>query len=88
MPIQATFPDISQYISKGGQALGIVPSWLVHALAEIGQAEVHGAGTNLRIASYWKGADIEQRKIKVGTYDLSEEMYGAVPLTVGGRAVG
>ncbi len=34
-----------------------------------------------------KGADAESRKIKVGTYDITEELYGAVPLTVGGRAV-
>jgi 4-hydroxy-3-methylbut-2-enyl diphosphate reductase len=34
-----------------------------------------------------KGADIDQRKIKVGTYDITEELYGAVPLTVGGRQV-
>lgn len=59
MPQVATFPEISQYISKGGPAIGIVPSWVLHALAEIGQAEVHGSGTNLRIASYWKGADID-----------------------------
>lgn len=59
MPAVATFPEISQYISKGGQALGLVPSWVIHALAEIGQAEIHGGGTNLRIAQYWKGADIE-----------------------------
>jgi 4-hydroxy-3-methylbut-2-enyl diphosphate reductase len=34
-----------------------------------------------------RGADVDQRKIKVGTYDITEELYGAVPLTVGGRLV-
>ena len=34
-----------------------------------------------------KGIDPETRKIKVGTYDITEESYGAVPLTVGGRVV-
>lgn len=34
-----------------------------------------------------RGEDSENRKIKVGSYDLTAEMYGAVPLTVGGRPV-
>jgi 4-hydroxy-3-methylbut-2-enyl diphosphate reductase len=34
-----------------------------------------------------KGPDSESRKIKVGTYDITEEFYGAVPLTVGGKAI-
>ncbi len=34
-----------------------------------------------------KGGDSEHRKIKVGSYDLTEELYGAVPLTVGGKTV-
>ncbi len=29
--------------------------------------------------------DSENRKIKVGSYDLTSEMYGAVPLTIGGK---
>ncbi|MFN7021688.1 MAG: hypothetical protein ACK4WH_10220, partial [Phycisphaerales bacterium] len=33
------------------------------------------------------GIDPETRRIKVGSYDITEEAYGAVPLTVGGRAV-
>ncbi len=34
-----------------------------------------------------KGGDVDQRKIKVGTYDISEELYGAVPLTMGGKTL-
>jgi 4-hydroxy-3-methylbut-2-enyl diphosphate reductase len=34
-----------------------------------------------------RGGDPETRKIKVGTYDITAEHYGAVPLTVGGKSV-
>ncbi|HMN40268.1 MAG TPA: 4-hydroxy-3-methylbut-2-enyl diphosphate reductase [Phycisphaerales bacterium] len=34
-----------------------------------------------------RGSDVDQRKIKVGSYDLTEELYGAVPLTIAGRAI-
>lgn len=59
MPALVSLSDTLKYLSTGGAGLGIVPSWFIHALAEIGQAEVHGAGSNLRIAQYWKGADID-----------------------------
>ena len=29
----------------------------------------------------------DDRKIKVGTYDITADLYGAVPLTVGGKSV-
>ncbi len=35
-----------------------------------------------------EGIDPSQRRITVGTYDLTEELYGAVPLTVDGSPVG
>ena len=35
-----------------------------------------------------EGIDPDTRKIKVGSYDITADTYGAVPLTVGGRAVG
>ena len=34
-----------------------------------------------------KGGDPEHRKIKVGSYDITEEFYGAIPLTVGGKSL-
>src|SRR5262249_35007779 len=34
-----------------------------------------------------QGVDPEGRRIRVGVYDITEEMYGAVPLTVSGRPV-
>lgn len=34
-----------------------------------------------------KGIDPDGRKIRVGNWKITEEMYGAVPLTVSGRAV-
>ena len=34
-----------------------------------------------------KGIDPESRRIRVGHYELTQEQYGAVPLTVGGRSV-
>ena len=34
-----------------------------------------------------KGDDLDSRKIKVGSYDLTAEAYGAIPLTVGGRSL-
>ena len=35
-----------------------------------------------------RGVDPEGRRIRVGNYDLTEESYGAVPLTVAGKPVG
>jgi 4-hydroxy-3-methylbut-2-enyl diphosphate reductase len=34
-----------------------------------------------------QGVDPEGRRIRVGNYELTEESYGAVPITVGGRAL-
>ncbi len=34
-----------------------------------------------------RGPDSENRKIKVGTYDITADLYGAVPLTIGGKSV-
>ncbi|MGH7133424.1 MAG: 4-hydroxy-3-methylbut-2-enyl diphosphate reductase [Phycisphaerales bacterium] len=34
-----------------------------------------------------KGIDPESRRIRVGHYELTEDQYGAVPLTIGGKAV-
>lgn len=55
----ATFPEISQYIAQGGHAIGIVPSWVLHALGELYTHEVAGAQNNPRIVHYWieAGAD-------------------------------
>ncbi len=59
MPSVATFPEIGAYIARGGAALGIVPAWMVNALAEIGTAEIHGAKDNPRVMDYWAGADLK-----------------------------
>jgi 4-hydroxy-3-methylbut-2-enyl diphosphate reductase len=34
-----------------------------------------------------QGIDPESKRIRVGTYDLTEESYGAVPITVGGKSL-
>lgn len=54
----ATFPEISQYIAQGGHAIGIVPSWVLHALGELYTHEVAGAQNNPRIVNYWKQGGI------------------------------
>lgn len=59
MPEPATFPEIGAYIARGNPALGIVPAWMVHALAEIGTSEVHGAKDNPRIIDYWSAAGMK-----------------------------
>jgi 4-hydroxy-3-methylbut-2-enyl diphosphate reductase len=49
--------------------------------------EEFGLPATLKKLMREQGIDPEGRKIKVGTYDITEEAYGAVPLTIGGRAV-
>lgn len=49
--------------------------------------EEFGLPATLKRLMRAEGIDPETRRIKVGTYDITEESYGAVPLTIGGRAV-
>lgn len=49
--------------------------------------EEFGLPATLKKLMREEGIDPETRKIKVGTYDITEEFYGAVPLTVGGKVV-
>lgn len=58
----ATFAEIGAYIARNpaGAALGIVPAWMIHALAELGQAEIKGDKHNQRIVDYWAGAGLKQ----------------------------
>ncbi|MGE3109739.1 MAG: 4-hydroxy-3-methylbut-2-enyl diphosphate reductase [Phycisphaerales bacterium] len=47
--------------------------------------EEFGLPATLKKLMREEGIDPESRRIRVGSYDLTEELYGAVPLTVGGR---
>ncbi len=49
--------------------------------------EEFGLPATLKKLMREEGIDPESRRIRVGSYDLTEELYGAVPLTVGGKAV-
>lgn len=50
--------------------------------------EEFGLPATLKKLMRERGIDPDGRKIKVGTYDITRETYGAVALTVGGRGVG
>lgn len=47
--------------------------------------EEFGLPVTLKRLMREKGIDPETRKIKVGSYDITESSYGAVPLTIGGK---
>jgi len=49
--------------------------------------EEFGLPATLKKLMREEGIDPETRRIRVGSYDLTKEVYGAVPLTVGGRTV-
>ena len=50
--------------------------------------EEFGLPATLKRLMRAEGIDPESRKIKVGSYDITRESYGAVALTVGGKTVG
>lgn len=74
------------YKNAGG--LGVIEQRDVYR-----EDEEFGLPATLKRLMRDEGIDPETRKIKVGTYDITEELYGAVPggksvgVTVGGRAV-
>lgn len=59
----ASIPEIVDYIVKGNQALGIVPAWVLHGLAELGTHEIAGGKNNPRIVEYWKECGGDAAKI-------------------------
>ncbi|MBC7771845.1 MAG: 4-hydroxy-3-methylbut-2-enyl diphosphate reductase [Pyrinomonadaceae bacterium] len=49
--------------------------------------EEFGLPATLKKLMRQEGIDPETRRIRVGSYDLTADSYGSVPITVGGRAV-